>query len=84
MTTYEFVFFFSVSLVVGVIALICWILELILKKLHLNAISEIFIILRCTAIFAAILFGSFFILMLSLTGLGIVVKYVTNFIIALF
>lgn len=84
MSTYEFVFFFSVSLVSGVIALICWLLELTCKKLHLNAISEIFNILKRTAILSAILFGGFFILMLSLTGLSIVVTYVADFIFALF
>lgn len=84
MSTYDFVFFFSVSLVTGIIALICWLLELIFKKLHLNAISEIFNFLRCLALFAAFLFGSVFILILSFTGIGIVVKYVTDFIFALF
>lgn len=51
MSAYEFIIFFSVSLVSGVIALICWLLELTCKKLHLNAISEIFNILKCTADF---------------------------------
>lgn len=84
MSAYEFILMFSISLVSGVIALICWLLELTFKKLHLNAISEIFSILKRTAILSAILFGGFFILMLSLTGLGIVVEHVADFIFALF
>ncbi len=83
MSTYEFILFFSVSLVSGVIALICWLLEVIFKKLHLNAISEIFSIFKRTAILSAVLFGGFFILILSLTGLAFIVTYVTDFIFAL-
>lgn len=84
MSAYELIFFFCISLVSGIIALICWLLELIFNKLHLNAISEILGILKQAAILASVLFGGFTILFLSLSGITFIVIYIADFIFALF
>lgn len=76
MSAYAFIFIFSVSLVSGVIALICWLLEVIFKKLHLNVISEIFANFKCMTIIVASLFIGIFIIVLVLIGLCIISKYI--------
>lgn len=83
MSTYGYVILFSTSLVAGAIALICWLLEVIFKKLHLDVVSEIFEILKFIATLGLISSGGVFILMLSIKGLVFVVTYVADFIFAL-